>query len=235
VNAQSNNKPSISLFFPLFNEEANVRSTTTQAIAALERLGGHFEIILVDDGSTDNTLKIAQQIAEGDLRIRCVAHADNRGYGAALRTGIEEAKLELVAFADGDGQFDPAEISLLLDALPDNDMVIGYRLNRADAWHRTLNARAWATLVGMLFGIWPRDLDCGFKLFRREAIQSLDLESDGAFISTELLAKARKANLRIGQAGVNHFPRTAGSSTGNNPVVIAKAFYEILVYWRKLR
>ena len=213
----------------------NVVSTATRAVTALEAVAGEFEVILVDDGSSDRTRELAEQIAVGDSRVRCVSHVQNRGYGAALRTGIEAAKLDLVAFADGDGQFDPAEIAVLLDALPGNEIVIGYRVRRADAWHRTLNARAWAALVGILFGVWPKDLDCGFKLFRREAVQSLELESDGAFISTELLAKAKKAGLRIGQAGVRHYPRAAGSSTGNSPLVIARAFYELLVYWRRLR
>ncbi len=235
VNEQSGDKPSISIFFPLFNEESNVGSTATRAVAALEGLVCEFEVILVDDGSTDRTRELAEKIASSDPRVRCVSHPQNRGYGAALRTGINAAKLDLVAFADGDGQFDPAEISVLLDSLPHNDIVIGYRLRRADAWHRTLNARAWAALVGILFRVWPKDLDCGFKLFRREAVQSLELESDGAFISTEILAKAKKDGFRIGQAGVNHFPRAAGTSSGNNPLVIAKAFYELVVYWRRLR
>ncbi len=223
------------MFFPLFNEEENVRATATRAVAALEELGGEFEVILVDDGSIDRTRAIAEEIASSDSRVRCVSHTHNRGYGAALRTGIDSARLDLVAFADGDGQFDPAEISRLLDGLEENDMVIGYRISRADAWHRTLNARAWSALVGVLFGVWPKDLDCGFKLFRRQAVQSLELESDGAFISTELLAKAKKAGLRIGQVGVNHYPRAVGTSTGANPLVIAKAFYELLVSWRRLR
>ncbi len=235
MNEQSGDKPSTSIFFPLFNEEANVRSTATRAVAALEELEGEFEVILVDDGSTDRTREIAEEIASGDSRVRCVSHPHNRGYGAALRTGIDSARLDLVAFADGDGQFDPAEISLLLDALQENDMVIGYRISRADPWHRTLNARGWSALVGVLFGVWPKDLDCGFKLFRRQAVQSLELESDGAFISTELLARARKAGLRIGQVGVNHYPRAVGTSTGANPLVIVKAFYELLTYWRRLR
>ena len=223
------------MFFPLFNEEANVRSTATRAVAALEKLGREFEVILVNDGSVDRTREIAEEIGSGDARVRCVSHPQNRGYGAALRTGFSSAKFDLVAFADGDGQFDPAEISLLLDALDSNDMVIGYRISRADAWHRTLNARAWSTLMGVLFGVWPKDLDCGFKLFRGEVIQSLELESDGAFISTELLAKAKKAGFRIGQIGVNHYPRAVGTSTGANLLVIVKAFYELLVYWRRLR
>ena len=223
------------MFFPLFNEEPNVRSTTTHAVTALEKLECEFEVILVNDGSADRTREIAEEIASSDARVRCVSHSQNRGYGAALRTGIDSARLDLVAFADGDGQFDPAEIALLLDALRENDMVIGYRISRADAWHRTLNARAWSTLMGVLFGVWPKDLDCGFKLFRTQAVQSLELESDGAFISTELLAKAKRAGFRIGQVGVNHYPRADGTSTGANLFVIAKAFYELLVYWRRLR
>ena len=230
-----NEKPSISLFFPLFNEEQNVLTTAADAVRVLEDLGTEFEVILVDDGSTDDTRRLAEGLVSDDPRIRTVSHPENRGYGAALRTGFNESKYDVVVFADGDGQFDLSEIQTLLAELPGNDAVIGYRIRRADRWYRTLSARAWSALVGILFGVRPKDLDCGFKLFRREAIQSLELESDGAFISTELLAKLNRAGFRIAQAGVHHYPRKAGTSTGNNPVVILRAFYELARFWRELR
>lgn len=223
------------MFFPLFNEEANVRRTATEAVAALTDLASEFEVILVDDGSVDATAQIAADLAAGDSRIRLVSHLVNRGYGAALRTGFTAARFELVAFADGDGQFDVRELRTLLDALPGHDLVIGFRIRRADPWRRTLNAKAWSTLVGILFGVRPKDLDCGFKLFRTEAVQSLQLESEGAFISTELLAKASRAGFKIAQAGVHHYPRKAGKSTGNNALVVLRAFYELAVFWRQLR
>ena len=228
-------KPRISVFFPMHNEEDNVRRTVGDAVAALERLASEFEIIVVNDGSADGTGEIAAELAAADARIRVVVHPRNRGYGAALRSGIGAARLDLVAFADGDGQFDMRELGSLLEALPGNDMAIGYRIRRADPWHRTLNARAWGVLIGILFGVRPRDLDCGFKLFRRNAVQGLELESEGAFISTELLAKAKRADLKIAQVGVHHYPRRAGASTGNSPAVVAKAFRELVAFRRRLR
>ena len=228
-------RPRISAFFPMFNEEANVGPTALAAVAALEDLASEFEVILVDDGSTDRTAAIGAELSAADPRITVVSHPVNRGYGAALRTGFANARLDLVTFNDGDGQFDLRDLHRLLERIHDHDMVIGYRKQRADRMVRRLTARAWGVLVGILFGVWPRDLDCGFKLFRKEALDALDLRADGAFISTELLAKGRAAGHRIAQVGVSHYPRRHGSSTGNNPRVVLRAFAELISFWRELR
>ncbi len=205
------------------------------AVEALEELASEFEIILVDDGSTDRTAPIGAELAAADSRIRVVTHLVNRGYGAALRTGFSNARLDFVTFNDGDGQFDMRDLEHLLEKIQEHEMVIGYRKRRADRLVRRLTARAWGLLVGILFGVWPRDLDCGFKLFRKEALDALDLRADGAFISTELLARGRAAGHRIAQVGVNHYPRQHGSSTGNNPRVVMRAFVEMISFWRDLR
>ncbi len=231
----ADDRPRISAFFPLYNEEANVPTTAKNAVAALADLASEFEVILVDDGSTDRTPAACAELAGADPRIRVATHPVNRGYGAALRTGFAAARMDLVTFTDGDGQFDLRELNHLLERLPGHEMVIGYRLRRADRWPRRLTAWAWGVLIGILFGVRPRDLDCGFKLFRREIVQGLDLQADGAFISTELLALASRAGHRIAQVGVNHYPRQHGSSTGNDPRVILRAFVELFSFWRGLR
>ena len=228
-------RPRISAFFPMYNEEANVEATAMAAVAALEDLASEFEVILVDDGSTDRTAAIGAELSNAAPRIRVVTHPVNRGYGAALRTGFANARLDLVTFNDGDGQFDLRDLRELLEKIHDHEMVIGYRKQRADRLVRRLTARAWGGLVGILFGVWPRDLDCGFKLFQKKALDALDLRADGAFISTELLARGRAAGHRIAQVGVNHYPRRHGSSTGNNPRVVLRAFVEMISFWRELR
>tara|TARA_Y100000588_G_C14129948_1_gene871130 strand:- start:306 stop:1016 length:711 start_codon:yes stop_codon:yes gene_type:complete len=229
------NPPDISVFFPLFNEEGNVRHITLSAIAALTQITGKFEVLLINDGSNDRTREIGEELSSCDSRVRVISHDTNLGYGAALKTGFEESKFDLIAFTDGDGQFDLSEIRLLLNKLPHHDAVIGFRVRRADPAVRTLNAKAWGFLIGVLFGIWPRDLDCGFKLFKRELIKQMELEANGAFISTELLAKSRRLNARIAEVGVTHYPRAAGESTGNNLIVIIKAFGELARFWIYLK
>ena len=224
-------RPRISVFFPMYNEEDNIRSTALAAIAVLEDLASEFEIILVDDGSTDGTASLGAEVCKADARIQIVTHSSNRGYGAALRTGFSRSQLDLITFTDGDGQFDLRDLELMLREIANHEIVIGYRIHRADPLMRRTTAKAWGFLVGLLFGVWPKDLDCGFKLFRREPLSELDLRADGAFISTELLAKAKVAGYRIAQIGVNHYPRQRGRSTGNNPKVVIRAFVELFLFW----
>ena len=142
----ADDRPRISAFFPLYNEEANVPTTASNAVAALADLAGEFEVILVDDGSTDRTPAACAELAAADPRIRVATHPVNRGYGAALRTGFAAARMDLVTFTDGDGQFDLHELDRLLERLPGHEMVIGYRLRRADRWPRWLTRSGVAAL-----------------------------------------------------------------------------------------
>lgn len=224
----------LSFFLPLYNEEANVRAVAGQASDALERSGFEWELILVDDGSADATAALAEELCR-DPRVRLISHPSNRGYGGALKTGFSSARGELVGFCDGDGQFDPADVGRLLALIEDNDMVIGFRRRRAEGSARALPSRAWAALAGVLLGFGPRDLDCGFKLFRTGFVQSLELESEGGFISAEILAKATKLGARIAEVGLDHYPRRAGSQTGLKPLVVARAFWDLLRLYRRLR
>jgi glycosyltransferase involved in cell wall biosynthesis len=215
----------LSYFFPAHNEEANLEALVREALETLPTLADRFEIIAVDDGSKDATPGIADALTAGNPGVvRAVHHATNLGYGAALRSGFGAARFELVAFTDGDRQFHVADLGLLLDRMagPDApDAVVGYRIQRADPPIRTLYARAYRLANRIFFGLTVRDVDCACKLFRREALEGLRVESGGAFFSAEMLIKLRAAGRTV--VGVPHYPRTAGSATGAKPRVVLRA------------
>jgi len=226
---------SISVFFPCYNEQENIRRTAQRATEALKGMGYDYEIILVNDGSKDQTGKIADELAAEDGHIRAVHHRQNMGYGAALQSGIRAAKKELIFFTDGDGQFDINEIKLLLPMIERNDIVCGYRLDRKDPFMRKLNGWMWTQLVNLLFGMRIRDIDCAFKMFRGEVFTGMKMSSGGALISAEILARATRRGYRIAEVGVHHYPRTAGTQTGANLRVILRAFKELFALYNRIR
>jgi glycosyltransferase involved in cell wall biosynthesis len=219
--------PELSWFFPAHNEEANVEPLVAEARQALDELADTWEIVIVDDGSRDGTPALADRLAAADPdRVRVVHHATNLGYGAALRSGFAAARYPLVAFTDGDRQFRVADLGLLTARLLEADrpdVVAGYRIRRADPLVRTVYARLYRLALRIFFGLQVRDVDCACKLFRREALEGLRVESGGAFFSAELLIKLRESNRRVVEVGVPHYPRTAGSPTGARPSVIWRA------------
>lgn len=225
---------SITVFFPCYNEQDNVTRVVQQARTVLEGLHADYEIIVVDDGSADNTGRVADQLAAEDPRVRVIHHPHNRGYGAALQSGFRAATKDLVFFADGDGQFDLAELPPWLPLLEEYDIVCGYRLQRRDNFVRKLNGRLWTTMTDWLFSMPFRDIDCAFKLFKRSTIVGLKMESTGALISTEILARLTRKGYKIAQRGVHHYPRTAGQQTGCNPRVILRAFKELWKLRRRI-
>ncbi|MFH1370314.1 MAG: glycosyltransferase family 2 protein [Planctomycetota bacterium] len=226
---------SISVFFPCYNEEENIGRVVGQAKETLNAMGAEYETIIVDDGSKDRTGETADELAKTDKRIKVIHHKPNRGYGGALQSGFRAATKELVFFTDGDGQFDIGEISQLLPMIEQNDIVCGYRLNRQDSFIRKMNGRLWTWLVNLLFGMRIRDIDCGFKLFRREVVADMPMSSSGALISAEILARATRKGCRIAQAGVHHYPRTAGEQTGAKLRVILRAFKELFALYKKIK
>jgi glycosyltransferase involved in cell wall biosynthesis len=232
----SNRKPvSVSVFFPCYNEQDNVGRVVKRAIEVLEPTGADFEVIIVNDGSADRTGQAADEIAKTDKRIKAVHHAKNQGYGAALQTGFRSATKEYVFFTDGDGQFDIGEMPALLPLMEKYDIVCGYRLNRQDPFMRKLNGKMWTKLVCILFGMKIRDIDCAFKLFRREVFDHIKMSSAGALISAEVLARATRAGYKITEVGVHHYPRTAGKQTGANLRVILRAFKELFALYNRIR
>lgn len=227
---------SLTVFFPMYNEEENVEGSVRKALEVLPGWVSNFEVLIVDDGSSDSTPQIADRLAQDHPQVRVVHHPVNQGYGAAVRTGIESAAMDLVFFTDGDLQFDLSELELLLDRIEDADVVCGYRLKRRDPLHRLLNAFLWNRLVRILLGLRIRDVNCAFKLFRRSVLANVGkLETDGAMLSTELMIKLQNKGARIREVGVHHYPRPAGEQTGANPGVVLKAFRELFAMSHRLR
>lgn len=217
----------LSLCLPAFNEQDNIAATLRSARTILPHYVGGFEIVVVDDGSRDETAKRVAAVAQSDPRVRLIRHNRNQGYGAAVTSGLRAAMGDLVMFADSDGQFNFLDVAHLLVQLRGNDLVVGYRRNRAEGWRRRLNAWAWARLVGTVLGVRLRDLDCAFKLFRRELIERLQMTSAGACINAEIMTQCVHGGLRFHEVPVSHYPRHAGAATGARLKVIARAFGEL--------
>ncbi|MEW6233951.1 MAG: glycosyltransferase family 2 protein [Candidatus Omnitrophota bacterium] len=226
---------SVSVFFPAHNEVDNIKPLTEAAVQALENRVEDFEIIIVDDGSTDGTRELADQLAQQDAHVRAIHHEVNRGYGGAVKTGIASSKKDWIFFTDGDGQFDVSEISLLLEHTGEYDAVVGFRLDRRDPIHRKFFALGWGTLIRLLFGFRVKDLDCAFKLFKRKYFEGVELKAEGAVISVEFFSILQRRQARIQQVGVHHYPRRAGQQSGGSVKVIARAFKELLLLYRRLK
>jgi glycosyltransferase involved in cell wall biosynthesis len=205
-----------------------------QAVQVLGGLGVPFEVIVVDDGSTDATAHIVERLRSEDPRVRLVRQERNRGYGAALRTGFAAASHEWVFFSDADAQFDIREIAWLLPHTAEADAIVGYRVHRHDPIHRRLFGRMWNLLVRALFGVRARDIDCAFKLLRRSLVADLPLRSEGAFVSTELLCRLAQRGARVVEVGVSHYPRRWGKQSGASPRVVVCAFVELWKLRREL-
>jgi glycosyltransferase involved in cell wall biosynthesis len=226
--------PALSLVFPAFNEADNLPLLLESAIKTGECLGLDFEIVVVDDGSRDHSADVLDQWCDRDARIRALQHAANQGYGAALRSGLRAARGELVFFSDADLQFDLAEIHDLLRHAEEFDIVAGYRSPRRDPWLRRAIASVWGGLVQRLFDLRVRDIDCAFKIFRRDVLVAIPIDSIGAFVNTEILARARAAGFAIKQVPVSHRARIQGRQTGAHPRVIARAMIELAKLYREL-
>ena len=217
----------LTIVLPAYNEEANIEAAVRHSTEVASRHCSDHEIIVVDDGSADTTAAIVEKLAAEDPRVKLIKHEVNRGYGGALKSGFLAAEMDLVFFTDSDNQFDLDELAVFLDLIQSVDVVAGYRIKRRDPLFRRLNARAWNYLVRALFYVPVRDIDCAFKLFRREVFDGLELNSVGAMVNTELMVKLGRSGYRVVEVGVNHFPRTAGSPQGASIKVIIRAFSEL--------
>jgi putative flippase GtrA len=224
---------SLSVILPAHNEEAVIAQTLYTVIKTLAPMVQDFEIIVVNDGSKDQTGLIVGELAMVFPRVRLITHPINQGYGAALVTGFEAATKDLAFFMDSDGQFDIADLGRFFPLIERYDAVLGYRIDRQDAWMRKLNAWGWKMLVRTVFGLRVRDIDCAFKLYRADFFRTHRLETRGAMINTEMIYKFTRAGYTYTETGVRHLPRLAGRATGAKLSVIARAFRELAFYARK--
>ncbi len=225
---------SLSLVLPAHNEAGNIEAVVRRAVEVLPAYTDDFEIIVVNDGSRDDTPRIVDRLAQEDGRIRLVNHEVNRGYGAALRSGFAETRCDYVMFMDADRQFDIADIRLLAPFVSQFDVVAGFRMERHDPLLRRVNAEIFNVAIRILFGVHMRDIDCAFKIFRGDLLRSLDLTAPGALINTEIQAKLRRQGATLEQVGVHHFPRIAGQATGGSLRVIVRAMGETVLLWLRM-
>jgi glycosyltransferase involved in cell wall biosynthesis len=225
----------LSVIAPCYNEAANLPELVERVrlLFARRELAG--ELILVDDGSRDGSAALLEARRRADPRARVITHPANRGYGAALRSGLRAARGDLVFFSDADLQFDLAELEALLALAAQCDVVAGYRAPRRDPWPRRALAFGWGSCVRLLFDLPVRDIDCAFKVFHRRVLEAIPIASIGAFVNTEILVRAQSLGFRIQQVPVSHQPRRHGRQSGARPRVILRALLELATLYRELR
>jgi glycosyltransferase involved in cell wall biosynthesis len=226
---------SISAFFPCYNDEATIGPIAEATAASLDHVGADGEIIVVNDGSSDGSERVLKQLTETEPRLRVVTHEHNRGYGGALLSGFGAATKQWVFYTDGDGQFDPTELELLVARASDEvDVVQGYKLNRADNLARKIIGRVYHSFVAFTFGLHVRDTDCDFRLIRRSMLEGVHLEKTTGVICVELVRKLQDAGARFSEVGVHHYPRTHGKSQFFKLSSVARTLWDLARLWVQL-
>lgn len=228
--------PSISVFFPAYNDGGTIASMVLSALLVVEQITDDFEIIIVNDGSADYTADIANRLAQDYSAVQVVHHPVNRGYGAALRTGFATARKEIVFYTDGDAQYDVRDLLKIYPLLtPEVDVVQGFKLNRDDPWYRRPIGNLYHTVVKAIFQLKVRDVDCDFRLLRRSVFERVTLHQNSGEICVELMKKLERNGFKIVEAGVTHYPRPYGRSQFFRPRHIAATFRGLIKLWRDLR
>ena len=218
----------LSVILPAYNEEPNIDRVVRQVMAYLEPTGIDYEVLPVNDGSRDRTAEILDALQQELPRVRPQHHPQNRGYGAALRSGFDAARKRYVFYMDGDGQFDIKDLDHLLPLASEDVIVTGFRIERRDPLVRRLNAKLFGGwLVRIMLGVYVKDLNCAFKLIPKRVFETVKLESTGALINAELYGRAIRAGFGIREVGVHHYAREAGVQTGAHLSVIFRAFYDL--------
>lgn len=229
------NSPGISVFFPAYNDEGTIEGMVMDALAILPTLTDDYEVIVVNDGSTDATMSILEQLACTSPFVKIVHHAKNQGYGGALRTGFAHACKDLIFYTDGDGQYDVRELMSLFPLMTDAvDIVNGYKIKRADARRRIILGAIYNRLARILFNLPVRDVDCDFRLMRRRAIQRIHLTSSSGVICTEMVRKLFVDGCTFAEVSVNHYPRTHGQSQFFTLRRVARTASDFFVLWWKI-
>jgi glycosyltransferase involved in cell wall biosynthesis len=223
------------MFFPAYNDAGTIASLVIQAVQVAARLTPDFEVLVINDGSRDATGAIADELARTYPQVRVIHHPSNRGYGGALRTGFAAASKDLVAYTDGDAQYDPAELEVLWNRLsPEADLVNGYKISRSDPMHRIVIGRIYHHTVKLLFRLRVRDVDCDFRLMRREIFDRIKLERDTGVICLEMMRKVQDAGFRVVEVPVHHYHRTHGRSQFFNFRRIFWTGVDVMKLWLQL-
>lgn len=220
----------VSFVMPAYNEVENIAEAVEKAVAALRNYTVEYEVIVVNDGSSDGTAELLDSLAKEEPALRPIHHETNKGYGAALKSGFTSARHDLVFYTDADNQFDVDEIKFLLPMSEKYDIVTGFRIYRYDPVIRSILSWGFNKMCRILFGIRVRDVDCAFKLFKRKVFDSFEMESKDFFIDAEILSKARARGFSINEIGVKHFPRRAGRATVRSSD-IPRTLKELLHIW----
>jgi glycosyltransferase involved in cell wall biosynthesis len=229
-------RPSISVFFPAYNDGGTIPSMVLTALMTLRTLSDDYEVIVVNDGSADYTAAVLDELADRYPELRVIHHEQNQGYGGALRTGFSSATKDLIFYTDGDAQYDPREMTRLYDVWSDKvDFVNGYKISRSDPLHRVVIGRVYHWTVKLAFGLRLRDVDCDFRLMRRSIFDTVHLESDSGVICVELMKKVQDAGFRIAEVPVHHFHRAYGKSQFFNFRRIWRTGVQLLGLWWELR
>ena len=227
---------SLSIFMPAFNEAENINAVVASAVLAAKKIANDYEIIIVNDGSKDSTKEVVELLAKKNHRIKLVNHQTNRGYGAAVKSGLKAAKMDWIFFTDSDGQFRFNELEKFVSASATYDLVIGYRKKRMDPFHRVFVAQVLLKIWNfVLFGLTVRDVDCAYKLFPKKVRDAFTLETESAITVSEFIIKAKLSGFSIKQLPVKHYPRLFGSQTGGNWRVIVRAAFESFRLFKELR
>lgn len=228
-------KPTISVFFPCYNDEGSIAKLVSDANNILKKIARDFEIIVVDDGSSDCSRKILTKLASKNQRVRLIFHKKNRGYGGALKSGFANAKGEMVFYTDGDGQYDVREIEKLLVRMTDRiDVVQGYKLKRHDPFYRMIVGTLYHHFSRFVFNIKVRDIDCDFRLIRKKSLEGINLHYSSGVICVELVKKLQKKGARFTEIGVHHYTRLHGQSQFFNFRRITRTLVELINLWWKL-
>jgi glycosyltransferase involved in cell wall biosynthesis len=229
-------RPSISVFFPAYNDGGTIPSMVLTALMTLRGLTDDHEVIVVNDGSSDYTAEVLEELAARYPELRVIHHKRNRGYGGALRTGFGSAVKDLIFYTDGDAQYDPRELTRLYDVWSDEvDLVNGYKISRSDPLHRIIIGRVYHWTVKLAFGLRLRDVDCDFRLMRRTIFDRVELKSDSGVICVELMKKVQDAGFRIAEVPVHHYHRAYGKSQFFNFRRIWRTVKQLLALWCELR
>ena len=230
-----NKGPGITAFYPAYNDAGTIGSMVVAVVKTLEELTDDYEVIVVENGSTDYTVEVLEELARRFDRLRVLIYREPLGYGGALRVGFANATKEFIFYTDGDAQYDPRELRMLLQAMRDDvDIVNGWKIDRGDPFHRIIIGRVYHHTVKFLFGLQLRDVDCDFRLIRRKVFEQIDLQSDSGTICLELVKKIQDAGYRFAEVPVHHFHRTYGKSQFFNFPRLWRTGVQLIELWWKL-